>query len=480
MNRRIADGLHNNSKQTTAEKNIPQEKEGKSTIYSDVSNAELFRDMFKERICWSKDYGGWFIFNGKVWKRDSNNAIKQYAILLYEELQRRLQGFDGDSTALDLFARHVKQSGNDGKLNAMLNCAQALMGVGVDKFDSRNDLFNCNNGTINFETGMFTRFRPEDYQTKISGADYIPEAVCPLWRKFLDDIFLQDKEVISFMQRVVGYSMTCSINEHCMFIFYGGGRNGKTTFIEVISKIFGDYSLSVPASSFNKKPNAGIPNDIARLKGARMVTAAEGSENVTLDESLIKQITGGDRITARFLNKEFFDFYPTFKIFLYTNKKPNIRGMDTGIWRRIRMIPFDLNLTAEQEDKELPLKLAEEMPGILSWAVEGYKQWKLQGLNTPEIISKATLHYQSEEDDIGQFIEDWCILEPTSHVPIHDFKNKFYQINKYGKSQKSISEYMRRHGYLKTDNRVTLPNGDRSRAYTGLRLKDNNTTERYD
>ena len=437
--------------------------------------------MFKERICWSKDYGGWFIFNGKIWERDRNNTIKGYAIQAYEELQDQLRRFPETGEPLELFGKHVKNSGSEPRLNAMLACAQAFMGVEVDKFDSNPSLFNCANGTINFESGMFTRFRPEDYQTKISGSDYIPEAACPLWLKFLDDIFLQDQEVISFMQRVVGYSMTCSINEHCMFIFYGGGRNGKTTFIEVISKIFGDYSLSVPASSFTKKPYVGIPNDIARLKGARMVTAAEGSENVTLDESLIKQITGGDRITARFLNKEFFDFYPTFKIFLYTNKKPNIRGMDTGIWRRIRMIPFDLNLTAEQEDKELPKKLTEEMPGILSWAVEGFKQWKSQGLNTPRQISDATFNYQSEEDDIGQFIEDYCILEKTAYVPIQDFKNKFRNVNNYSKSQKSLSEYMRRHSFLQQQNRLTLTNGDQVRCYTGLRLKDNySATERYD
>ena len=312
----------------------------------------------------------------------------------------------------------------------------------------------------------------------MSLVDYISGAEFPLWYKFLDEVFLGNKDVIDFIQRAVGYSMTASIDEHCMFILYGQGLNGKTTFVETLSKIFGMYSIGLPPESImNKKPGNNIPNDIARLKGARRVTVSESKENVTLDEALIKRLTGGDLITARFLNKEFFDFYPIFKMFLYTNKKPNIHGTDIGIWRRIRMIPFDLKITEENKDKDLPKKLEGELPGILNWALEGCRKWQEAGLNTPQKVLDATNTYQLEEDDIGQFIEDHCVIEEKGYIPVDTFKAFFKQVTGYAKGQKTLSEYMRRKGFLKIDNRIRLPNGNRVRAFTGIKFINSNVPE---
>ena len=448
------------------------------TQFTDISNAKLFTEMFKNQVCFSRDYGGWFIYNGKTWQKDKNSQIKSYAIEVYERLREHLQNYTGNKFALEAYAKHVKSSGSDGKLNSMVNRSEAFLGVPLENFDCDQNLFNCNNGTFNLETMKFQSFDPSDLLTKISPVDYIKEAECPLWHKFLNDIFLGDQEVIDFMQRAIGYSMTSSIKEHCMFIFYGTGRNGKTTMIETISKIFGSYSIGLPPESIMHKKNGNnIPNDIARLKGARRVTVSESKENVTLDEALIKRLTGGDLITARFLNKEFFDFYPVFKLFLYTNKKPNIHGTDIGIWRRIRMIPFDLTILEEEKDEALPEKLEKELSGILSWALEGCRKWKESGLKTPRKILEATSIYQTEEDDIGQFIEDHCVVEEKGYIPVEIFKAMFKQCAGYAKSQKILAEYMRRKGFLKIDNRVRLPNGNQARAYTGIRMCDQYTTE---
>lgn len=439
-------------------------------LYTDIYNSERFSKKYGHKIRWSKDYGGWFIYNGKHWKRDNNDIIKKYAIEFYKVLCEELQEnkFNLDDYQLNQFSKHVKNTGQNGKLEAMLDCSKAFLGEGQEKFDSNYDLFNSQNGTINLKTKMFQEFNPNDLLTKISNVNFDSKSECPRWTIFLEEIFLGNKEIIEFIQRVVGYSMTASTKEQCLFIFYGFGRNGKSIFIDTISYMLGDYAVNCPSTTLIRKPNSSaVPNDLASLKGARFVTAVESNQNVTLDEALIKQLTGGDKITARFLHKEYFEFKPTFKIFIATNHKPNIRGTDVGIWRRIRMIPFDLRITDENDDRNLGDKLREELPGIFKWAIEGYKKWESEGLKTPQVVLDATGNYQDEEDDLGQFIKDYCIEDEGGYIPINEFKNKFKEIVGYYKGQKIISEYMHRMGII--DDRV-YTKGTQVRCWKGMRF----------
>lgn len=388
-------------------------------------------------------------------------------------MQQELTEWEGDDFALDQYSKHVKASGSNSKLEAMLDCAKAYLGTSQHNFDAQENLFNLKNKTLNLKLGKdgFIRsqsFNADDLLTKISGVDFDGNAKCPLWETFLDDIFLGDKETIEFMQRVVGYSLTASTKEQCLFIFYGCGRNGKTIFINTITEMLGDYAVNCPQNALIKKQHSGgVPNDIASLKGARFVTASESNQNVTLDEALIKQLTGGDKITARFLHKEFFEFTPTFKIFIATNHKPNIRGTDTGIWRRIRMIPFDLKITDENDDRTLDKKLKKELPGIFVWAVKGYKKWLKYGLKTPKKIFDATCVYQDEEDDLGMFIKDYCIMDENGRIPVTEFKERFRNVNGYFKSQKIISEYMLRYGIIGSRHSI---NGNQVKCWDGLRF----------
>lgn len=446
----------------TEEKPQPQKR-----ILSDITNAELFAQMHKEKVLWCKKLGGWFLFNGKTWEADDNDKIKIFAMETIEAL-----AFICHEIKTDIAHAHLKRTSSSAGINSMLECAKGLLGISLDRFDANELLFNCKNGTINIKTREFYPFRPSDLITKSGNVEYIPGAECPRWNKFLNEIFLSDKEIIDFMQRVIGYTLTNSIIEECMFILYGQGRNGKSKFIESIYSIMKDYAVTCPRSTFVVKQNPGIPNDVARLKGARMVTAMESSQNTALDEELIKKITGGDPISARFLNKEYFDFYPTFKIFFTTNHLPRIRGTDTGIWRRIHMIPFLLNVTEEQEDRQLGEKLKAESSGIFNWMLDGYKAYKEQGLNVPLKIREHTQLYREEEDDIGKFIKEECILDKKGLIGSKEFCEKFEEVMGYKRGNRSIADYMSKSGFRPVSDSRAFYQGKRQHCFFGLKWDD--------
>lgn len=433
-------------------------------MYSDLFNARLFSALNKERIIWSRDYGGWFIYNGKYWQKDNNDVIKGYAIEAYEELSKKMRE-DGTDVAYN----HMRRSGSNGALNAMIDCSKSMLGKDSEIFDRNPLLLNCNNYTIDLNSGSVYKQKQDDFITKKANVNYKLNENCLLWNKFLDEIFLEDKNIIDFIQRVLGYGLTALTNEQCMFILYGHGRNGKSIFLETIHHILGDYATTCPSTTFIQKQNPGIPNDVARLKGARFTSASETNQNVNIDEELIKQLTGNKTITARFLNKEFFEFNTTFKIFLATNHKPNIRGTDTGIWRRIKMIPFQLDITEENEDRELGKKLISESSGILNWMIEGYNKWAEIGLATPEKVRRATQLYREEEDDLGQFIKNECVIEKCGILSCNDFKSKFKEIMGYPKGAKALSEYMARNGHKPSDDNRYVINGKQQRGYVGIR-----------
>jgi putative DNA primase/helicase len=215
-------------------------------------------------------------------------------------------------------------------------------------------------------------------------------------------------DLVNFLQTAAGWALTGNIEEQTMFILYGSGANGKTTFLNTIQHLLGDYATASPTESFMKKNAAQNTNDIARLRGTRFVTTTEAEQGRRLSEPLIKKITGNDQITARFLYGEYFNFTPTFKIFMATNHKPVIKGTDHGIWRRIKLIPFTTTIPAEKQDKNLEEKLKQEASGILNWLLEGTARWKREGLIAPEVILNATDEYRGEMDVIGNFLKERC------------------------------------------------------------------------
>ena len=283
--------------------------------------------------------------------------------------------------------------------------------ISMAQLDQHPLWLNTPGTTLDLETGKAWPNRIEDLITKVTGARYDPKATCPKWLAFLERM-VPDLEVRAFLQRSVGYSLTDDTSERCLWFFYGIGRNGKSTFLDVMRDMLGDYASNTAASTLMVKSHGDDRrNDIAILRGARFVSASESEEGQRLAESLIKQLAGGeDKVTARLMYAEFFSFKPTFKIFLATNAKPVIRGTDQAIWDRIHLVPFEVRLSEEQIDRGLAAKLKAERDGILNWALDGYRAWRAQGLRAPKAVVEATAEYRREMDHLGGFIEERCML----------------------------------------------------------------------
>jgi putative DNA primase/helicase len=300
----------------------------------------------------------------------------------------------------------------------MMRLAQTELEVAttMNAFDTDPWLLTVANGTLDLRAGMLRPHRRDDFITKVSPIADDPGARCPIWDAFLQRVLAGDEEMIQFLQRAAGYSLTGLTTERLLFILCGPGRNGKTTFLEVLLAILGDYAVRTPTQTLLVKRDGSIPNDIAALRGRRLVTASEGDEGGRLAEGTLKELTGGDTIAARFMRAEWFTFRPVCKLWFATNHTPIIRGTDHGIWDRIRLIPFPVRIPEAEQDTEFGAKLLTEASGILAWAVRGCLAWQRKGLGHPEPVRQATAGYRAEMDVLGHFLADCCIVNEGALV----------------------------------------------------------------
>jgi putative DNA primase/helicase len=323
--------------------------------------------------------------------------------------------------------RWARQSGNLRRRQAMLELLKTFPGMSVrpDFFDRDPWLLNCQNGTLDLKVGRLRPHSREDYITKILPLDYDEKAGCPLWLNFLEKTFAVESDIIPFIQRVLGYSLSGDMSEQCFFIFCGEGANGKSTLLETVRFTLGSYAKkAAPEAFFEKRNDSPAGYEIAALEGARFVISDETQENRRLDEGIIKRITGGDTVSCRHMRQDFYEYAPTYKIFLATNHAPTIKGNDTGIWRRVRMIPFTNQISDESRDPYLKEKLKLEAPGILSWMVRGCLEWQeRKGLFPPPEIITATEDFRAEQDVLGDFINDRCKVGVDEFVD----KNQLYK-----------------------------------------------------
>jgi putative DNA primase/helicase len=297
-------------------------------------------------------------------------------------------------------------------INAMLDVAKNLRSFATLATDYDRDRFLLTvlNGTLDLRTGTLRSAWPDDLITRPAHVWYDPNATSSRWLQFLDEIFAGDSELIEFVQRAVGYSLTGDTREQCFFILHGNGANGKTTFLETIRRLLGAHATTTPFATFMVQRQVGAPrNDLAALVAARLVIASEAGQDASFDEAVVKQVTGSDLISCRYLYGEFFEYKPNFKIWLATNYKPAIRGSDDAIWRRVRLIPFTQQFQRDKRDLQLPAKLRAELPGIMSWAVQGCLDWQRSGLGRPKAVLNATMEYRQESDQVGRFISERCV-----------------------------------------------------------------------
>ena len=313
------------------------------------------------------------------------------------------------------FEKHLIKSESFRRIQALEGLLKMSEEIKVEDWELDTDiyLFNVEGLTLNLKTGKAKEPNFKNLITKKSRFIYDKAAECPTWKMFLLQIFNKDSELIRFIQKACGYALSGDVSEQCLFILWGTGANGKSTFLNVLLHLFGDYACSTMIETFMKK-NSEQSNDLARLKGLRLVTTSEIEQGKQISESLIKSVTGEDALTARFLYGEYFSFKPTFKIFMATNHKPKIRGADNGIWRRIKMIPFTVTIPPEQRDKKLTEKLIAENCGILNWLIQGYAMWRKEGLSEePKVIREANAEYRMDMDVVGTFVNDCLEIDAS-------------------------------------------------------------------
>ena len=384
---------------------------------TDLGNAERFVEQHGDEIRFCHRWRSWLVWDGTRWRQDESGEVERRAKSTVRQFYAQASRTDDDDLrkAIVTWAR---SSESRNRLAAMMELAksESKIPVSPNDLDSNGWLLNCANGTIDLRTGELLPNRREDLCTKIVPVEYDPDAQCPMFKEFLRRILKNNSELIKFLQRAFGYALTGSTIEQVLFIFWGLGANGKSTFLEVWREVLGDYGRTADAALLMHKTSDGVRNDVARLAGARFVSTSETEAGRHMAETLVKQLTGGDKVAARFLYSEFFEFDAQFKLFLSTNHKPVIRGTDNAIWRRIRLIPFEVTIPEEQQDRELPGKLRTELPGILAWAVRGCQRWQKYGLGQPEKISAATEAYRAEMDVFGAFLKDRCVSRADARV----------------------------------------------------------------
>jgi putative DNA primase/helicase len=371
------------------------------------------------RFCgpWHK----WLFWDGIRWRMDHSGHVAR----IVKKQIRKLHIWaieKGYGEAAKVFAKAEKRSVREAV--QALAAVEAEVQIAPEDFDCDLWLLNVRNGTINLKTGRLRAHRREDYCTKLAPVDYDADAKAPNWDRFLLEIFDCKTGLVEFVQRAAGYSLTAAVTDHCFFLLHGTGRNGKTTLVEVLLALLGDYADAGLDDLLLESHGDRHPTELADLFGRRLVACTETGEGRRLNETRIKKLTGADRIKARRMREDPWSFSPTHKLWLATNHRPAIRGTDIAIWSRVLLLPFTLSFLG-REDKKLPEKLRRELPGILAWAVRGCLDWQRNGLQPPPEVKAATDAYRHAEDRLAAFVADCCVTGPGKQVTFAELYGAF-------------------------------------------------------
>ena len=381
---------------------------------TDLGNAERFVDAHRDRVLWCPARKAFLVWDGKRYRWDERGEVVKLAHQTARGVFHEAAATE-DADEQKAITKWASASQNESRINAMLSQSKPYLAVGMEELDRDPWLVNCQNGTLDLRTGRLKAHDPADRITKVVPVDYDPEAPCPRFKRFLEEA-LVDGALIKFVKRYSGYTLTGVTRERLLAILYGFGKNGKTTLVELLHEALGDYARNTDVETLLIKKYQGVGNDVAALKGARFVSAAEVEKGRRLAESKVKQLTGRDTVTARFLFGENFDFKPEFKLWLSTNNKPVIQGTDDAIWDRIRLIPFKQRFEGPRADPKLPDKLRAELAGVFAWMVEGCLEWQEHGLEEPETVTEATKQYREEMDTLAAFLDETCVLGAAHRV----------------------------------------------------------------
>ena len=448
--------------------------------WDDQGRGLRMRDQFATVLKFNAVDKKWFFFNGSYWQEDIGNQRVELAAervansIKKEKPELSFSTKTDEDKAMNEWYRFQKDSRSHMAKMHMIDEFKKYVIVKHGEFDKEDMLLNTESGYVDLSSG---ELHDHDIDKKFSHqtvAEYSDNVDAPLWKKFLNQIFNNDEELIHYVQKAIGYSFTGSVDEQCLFILNGRGRNGKSVFSNVVSDVAGNYAKQMNVQTIVAKKNqSGSANsDIARLEGARIVTSSELNEGDRFDESLVKQLTGGDKILARFLYGSEFEYKPKFKIWMATNHLPIIRGTDDGIWRRIKIIPFNIQIPKEKVDKKLEYKLKAEYTGILNWIVQGAIMWQQEGLEDPEAVTKVIETYRAEMDPLDAFLEECCTTGQNYSIKAREMYDAYHEwakeseeykmsLNKFGREMsKKLLRVKRRDGWYYVGLKLKEPDSD--------------------
>lgn len=421
----------------------------------------LHGDDFKYVEAWKR----FLIWDGRRWSADEQWRItvlcKKTAKAIYREAAEC--GRDEDPEEI---ARWAKRSESRDRLEAMAWCSKSEPGVsiGFEKLNPDPWSLSVENGTIDLRTGQLRPHRRGDLITSVAPVAYNPSAECPAFDKFIREIFADDDELIAYVQRLCGMALTGDVSEQILPIFHGSGSNGKSTLLGTMLGMLGkDMAYKAPSNLLVKRRNESHPTELAGLYGKRLVFCVETGEGAQMNEQMVKELTGGDDITARRMREDFWTFAPTHKIILCTNHKPVIPGTDHAIWRRVQLVPFNVKIDKDKCDRFLPAKLTAERSGILSWCVRGCLDWLSNGLNSPDVVTKATEGYRKDEDTLAAFLADHCVENPALSAKSSQLYKRYLKFTEGSgevpKPQRSFGKSLSERGFERYTNNGTWYRG---------------------
>ena len=392
---------------------------------TDAGNGEFIANQYGDLLRFDHRRDQWLKFENHRWTPDVKAEVRGLATLAMRDRYQQAGRIE-DVNDRKRAANHAMASESRKGIEAALYFAKAQPRIadGGDDWDRDPMLIGCPNGVIELATGLLRPGRREDRITLQTRALYDPEARPPRFERFLEEVFDGDQGLIGFLQRSAGYALTGLTTEQCLWFFWGKGANGKSTLAGALSHTLGDYAYTAPFSTFERHQRSSVPNDLATLAGRRFVIASETREGTKLHEGRLKSMTGGDALTARFLNREFFTFDPTMKLFLCVNHLPVVEDDSLGWWRRVRLVPFKQTFGL---DRTLADALKGEAEGILAWAVQGCLKWRQDGLQPPSSVLAATEMYQEDSDPLGDFLASCCDMSERGEIRAKDFYELYAQ-----------------------------------------------------
>jgi putative DNA primase/helicase len=424
--------------------------------FSDDALALRFASEHANELRYVADWSKWLRWDRMRWQLDRTLAVFDNARVIC-----RTAAAECNKMKL---AKELAAGKSVAAVERLARCDRRLAATG-DQWDADPWLLNTPAGVVDLHTGAIRPHRPEDYMTKITAAG--PDGTSQLWLSFLDRITAGNTELQTFLQRMCGYALTGSTREHALFFGHGAGANGKTVFTDTVSNILADYHCTAPIETFTASSVDRHPTELADLRGARLVTAVETEDGRRWAESRIKMLTGGEKVKARFMRQDLFEFTPQLKLLITGNHRPGLRSVDEAMRRRFNLIPFTVTIPPEERDPDLTRKLKAEWPGILAWMVEGCLTWQRDGLHPPEIVKAATAAYLEGEDALTAWIEECCETDRLAWTRVSDlyasWKAWADKSGEYAGSTKRFVQTLEGHGY---EQRRTHT----GRGYMGLRL----------